>query len=168
MDFHVHSTVPVKALTNASKYFSISIIIIVILSFSKHRPFFYYDPVYLVNAIKAYRDNHGRVDEADMPERTDAQIENLAAYYSGQPLESSLQGELSVQDMAAKCNRCHAPESGTRKLNVPSLSGQSYDYLVKSMREYRQEDRDNSMMHKMSARYSDEMIEAIAAHYASQ
>jgi len=36
------------------------------------------------------------------------------------------------------------------------------------MKEYRREDRDNSMMHKMSTRYSDEMIEAIATHYSSQ
>jgi cytochrome c553 len=36
------------------------------------------------------------------------------------------------------------------------------------MKEYRQEDRENSMMHKMSSRYSDEMIEAIASYYATQ
>jgi cytochrome c553 len=36
------------------------------------------------------------------------------------------------------------------------------------MKEYRGDDRDNSMMHKMSARYSDEMIEALATYYAAQ
>ena len=35
------------------------------------------------------------------------------------------------------------------------------------MKEYRDADRDNSMMHKMSANYSDEMIEALASYYAS-
>jgi cytochrome c553 len=53
-------------------------------------------------------------------------------------------------------------------LNVPTLKGQSFDYLVKAMKEYRREDRDNSMMHKMSSRYSDEMIEVLANYYASQ
>ncbi len=125
------------------------------------------EPVYLVQAIKAYRD-HERVDEADMPDRTDEQIQNLAAYYSIQGLEASIEGELSGQEMAAKCDRCHNPASGERKLNIPSLRGQSHDYLVKAMKEYRGEDRESSMMHKMSARYSDEMIEALATYYAAQ
>jgi len=125
------------------------------------------EPVYLVNAIKAYRD-HERADEADMPERTDEQIKDLAAYYSTQKLDASVEGGLSGQEMAAKCDRCHNPPSGNRKVNIPALRGQSHDYLVKAMKEYRGEDRENSMMHKMSARYSDEMIEAIASYYASQ
>ena len=125
------------------------------------------EPVYLVNAIKAYRD-HERTDEADMPERTDEEIENIAAYYSIQQAGASVEGEVSGQEMAAKCDRCHNPPDGNRKLNTPTLRGQSYDYLVKAMKEYRHEDRENSMMHKMSSRYSDEMIEAIASYYATQ
>ncbi len=125
------------------------------------------EPVYLVNAIKAYRD-HQRSSEAQMPAKTDEQIENLAAYYSIQKVEASVEDELSGQELAAKCNRCHSPASGERKLTVPSLNGQNYDYLVKAMQEYRREERDNSMMHKMSSRYSDEMIETLATYYASQ
>jgi cytochrome c553 len=125
------------------------------------------EPVYLVNAIKAYR-NHDRNSDEAMPEKTNEQIENLAAYYSTQKSEASVEGQLSGQEIAAKCDRCHNPVSGKRKLNVPILRGQSHEYLVKAMKEYRREDRDNSMMHKMSTRYSDEMIEAIATYYASQ
>jgi len=125
------------------------------------------EPVYLVNAIKAYRD-HERIDEAQMPTRTDEQIEDLAAYYSVQQAEASVEGALSGQEIAAKCDRCHNPTAGNKKLNIPSLRGQSHDYLVKAMTEYRQEDRENSMMHKMSVRYSDEMIEQIATYYANQ
>ena len=125
------------------------------------------EPVYLVNAIKAYQ-HHERSSEASMPAKTDEQIEDLAAYYSTQKVEASVEGELTGQELAAKCDRCHSPVSGKRKLTVPSLNGQSYDYLVKAMKEYRREERDNSMMHKMSSRYSDEMIETLAAYYASQ
>lgn len=125
------------------------------------------DPVYLVRAIKSYHNNE-RNDEAGMPTRTDEQIENIAAYYSTQQTEAPVENQLSGQEMAAKCDRCHSPASGKRKLNVPLLRGQSYDYLVKAMKEYRDDDRNNSMMHKMSARYSDEMIEALALYYANQ
>jgi cytochrome c553 len=70
--------------------------------------------------------------------------------------------------MARKCDRCHNPPSGNRNPSTPLLNGQSHDYLVKAMKEYRDSDRENSMMHKMSSRYSDEMIEALAAYYASR
>jgi len=125
------------------------------------------EPVYLVSAIKAYH-NDQRSSEARMPVRTDEQVENLAAYYSIQHLEASVEDQLSGQQMAAKCDRCHSPASGKRKVNVPVLRGQNRDYLVKAMKEYRRDDRDNSMMHKMSSRYSDEKIEALADYYASQ
>ena len=125
------------------------------------------EPVYLVNAITAYR-SHDRSSESEMPDRTDEQIENLAAYYSVQKTLASADGEISAEEMAAKCNRCHAPTDRERKVQVPALSGQSREYLVKAMQEYRREDRDNSMMHKMSSRYSDEMIEVLATHYANQ
>lgn len=125
------------------------------------------DPVYLVAAIKAYRD-HEREYEDDMPAKTNEQIENLAAYYSIQKTVASVHDELSGQEMAAKCDRCHNPASHKRKLSVPSLNGQSHDYLVKAMKEYRGKDRDNSMMHKMSNSYSDEMIETLASYYAAQ
>jgi len=125
------------------------------------------EPVYLVKAIKAYR-NHDRSSESEMPARTDEEIENLAAYYSVQKTLASAEGEISAEEMAAKCDRCHAPTNRERKVKVPSLKGQSHEYLVKAMQEYRREDRDNSMMHKMSTRYSDEMIEALATYYAKQ
>ena len=125
------------------------------------------EPVYLVSAIKAYH-NDKRSTEARMPVRTDEQVENLAAYYSIQQLEASVEDQISGQQMAAKCDRCHSPASGKRKVNVPVLRGQNHEYLVKAMKEYRRDDRDNSMMHKMSTHYSDEKIEALADYYASQ
>ncbi len=125
------------------------------------------DPVYLLRASKAYRD-HERSDDTEMPAKSDGQYDNIAAYYATQPMTASVEEQMSGQEMAAKCDRCHNPPAGQRKLNIPSLRGQSHDYLVKAMTEYRDADRDNSMMHKMSARYSDEMIEALATYYAAQ
>ena len=125
------------------------------------------EPVYLVNASKAYR-NHERSDETKMPVKTDDQINNIAAYYATQSMPASIEAEPTGQEMAAKCDRCHNPPSGQINPGTPSLRGQSHDYLVKAMKEYRDSDRENSMMHKMSARYSDEMIDALATYYANQ
>ena len=125
------------------------------------------EPVYLVNAIKSYSDRE-RHCEAQPPHRTDQEIENIAAYYSTQKTLASIDQLTSGKELAAKCDRCHAPTDRQRKINIPSLTGQSHDYLVNAMKEYRGEDRDNSMMHKMSSKYDDEMIEAIATYYAGQ
>ena len=125
------------------------------------------EPVYLVNASKAYR-NHERSDDTPMPVKTDEQINNIAAYYATQPMTASIEDQPTGQEMAARCDRCHNPPSGQRNPNTPTLRGQSHDYLVKAMKEYRDSDRENSMMHKMSARYSDEMIDDLASFYASQ
>jgi cytochrome c553 len=125
------------------------------------------EPVYLVAAIKAYRDRE-RHCEAEEPQKTNQEIEDIAAYYSTQKTLASVETSVSGKELAAKCDRCHAPTDRERKVNVPSLTGQSYDYLVSSMKEYRGEDRDNSMMHKMSSKYDDEMIDAIATYYANK
>ena len=125
------------------------------------------EPGYLVRATKAYR-NHDRSDEIKMPVKTDEQIDNISAYYATRALPASVEGTPTGEMMAAKCDRCHNPPSGQRKPNTPSLRGQSHDYLVKAMTEYRDSDRENSMMHKMSARYSDEMIDTLATYYANQ
>jgi len=109
-----------------------------------------------------------RYCEAQELHKTDQEIEDIAAYYSSQKIQASIEQPASSKELAAKCDRCHAPAIRDRKINVPSLRGQSHDYLVNAMKEYRGEDRDNSMMHKMSAKYDDAMIEAIATYYARQ
>lgn len=124
------------------------------------------EPHYLVNSIKAYRD-HERHHETMIADRTDAEIEDIAAYYAVQGAEAADDTSQAVQEMAAKCNRCHAPTTDTFTMVVPSLYGQNREYLVKAMKAYRGDDRGSAMMHKMSANYSDEMIEDIATYYAT-
>jgi cytochrome c553 len=124
------------------------------------------EPYYLVNAIKAYRD-HERQHEEMMTNKNDKEIEDIAAYYAVQKPQAAIDQSVSMQELAAKCDRCHGPAVGKSSIVVPSLNGQNRQYLVDVMKAYRDNDRGSSMMHKMSADYSDEMIEAIAGYYAS-
>lgn len=124
------------------------------------------EPYYLVNAIKAYRD-HERQHEEMITDKNDQEIEDIAAYYAIQKPQSAGDQSAPVQELAAKCDRCHGPAVGKTSMVVPALNGQNEEYLVKTMKAYRDNDRGSSMMHKMSADYSDEMIEAIASYYAS-
>jgi len=124
------------------------------------------EPVYLVNAIKAYRSQE-RQHEDMMTDQSDGEIEDIAAFYAVQKAESAGGQMIQASELAATCERCHGPSVGTSKMVVPSLKGQNRDYLVRVMKAYRGAGRGSSMMHKMSANYSDEMIEAIATYYAN-
>ena len=125
------------------------------------------EPTYLLNAIKAYRDNE-RSHEEMVTDQTDEEIENIAAYYSVQAAGSVAESGEPVAEVIAKCDRCHGQAAGQSTMVVPSLKGQKQEYLLRVMKEYRDGDRGSSMMHKMSAGYSDELLEEIATHYSSQ
>ena len=125
------------------------------------------DPDYLVTAIKAYRSQE-REHEDMITDKSDQEIENIAAFYTVQKAEASADQQNTVQELVAKCDRCHGPSVGERTRVIPSLNGQSRDYIISAMKEYRGDDRGSSMMHKMSSGYSDDMIEAVATYYATQ
>jgi len=125
------------------------------------------EPVYLVNAIKSYRD-HERQHEVMKVDMNDSDIEDIAAYYSVQQTEAAADEHMALQEMVARCDRCHGPALGKSRMGgIPALSGQNREYLVRAMQAYREDDRDSSLMHRMSAHYSDETIEALAGYYAS-
>ena len=124
------------------------------------------EPTYLVNAIKAYRSNE-RSHEDMVTDKSDGEIENIAAFYSVQAAGSLTESGERLDDVIAKCERCHGQAQGESTMVVPALGGQHQEYLLRVMKQYRDDDRGNSMMHKMSFGYSDELLGEIAAYYAS-
>jgi cytochrome c553 len=125
------------------------------------------EPIYLVNAIRSYRDKH-RQHEDMVVESSDDEIEDIAAYFSVQQAAAAADDDSqAMRQLVAKCDRCHGPAAGKSRMVVPSLNGQNREYLVEVMKAYRDNDRGSSMMHKMSANYSDETIEALATYYAN-
>jgi len=125
------------------------------------------DPTYLVNAIKAYREN-ARIHEDMVADQTDQEIEDIAAFYSIQSAGPVSETGEQITAVIAKCERCHSQVAGQSTMVVPSLKGQKQEYLLRVMKQYRDGERGSSMMHKMSAGYSDELLEEIATYYASQ
>lgn len=125
------------------------------------------EPFYLVNAIKAYLSGEREHEDMNL-DATEEEIKDIAAYYAVQHAEAAADPAAPVRELAAKCDRCHGPAVGESTMIVPTLNGQSREYLVRVMKAYRDDDRGSSMMHKMSANYSDEMIETIATYYASR
>jgi len=124
------------------------------------------EPTYLVDAIKAYRDRK-RSHEEMMADKTDEEIEDIAAYYSVQAAGSLTDTGEELETVVAKCDRCHGRAEAETKLVVPTLNGQKRDYLLRVMKEYRDGERGSSMMHNMSYGYSDDLLEQLADWYST-
>lgn len=127
------------------------------------------EPRYLVNAIKAYRKarKHETMQRA-VAALSDKDIDDIAAFYAVQKSRPAENGQALISELTQKCNRCHASNVNSATVVVPKINGQDKDYLIMSLRAYRDERRGNTMMHKMSLPYSNSVIESIASFYAGQ
>ncbi|MBK5105341.1 MAG: hypothetical protein JJE42_13925, partial [Burkholderiales bacterium] len=126
------------------------------------------DAEYLVKATKAYRTtrkNWGM--QRYIAGLSDKDIDNIAAYYATQEPKAADQVPTSTQELAAKCDRCH-DQDASPTMAAPKMRGQDKDYLVMSLRAYRDGKRESSTMHTMSFPYSNAIIESLASWYASQ
>lgn len=125
------------------------------------------DPEYLVKATQQYR-GHVRQHDVMFGEKSDQDILDIAAYYAVQPPRAAEEEPMSAEKLTRGCDRCHGPGVEMPNMAVPRLNGQDRDYLIMSLRAYRDDKRQSTMMHKMSLPYSDSMIEAIAEIYANR
>jgi len=129
------------------------------------------DPQYLVDALKAYQAGrkHPKMQRAVAAlVKSDADAENIAAFYATQPGVAVIQGQTLIQDIADKCNRCHSSRADNPSLVVPNIRGQDTDYLSMALRAYREDRRESAAMHKMTLPYGNAIVEGIASYYASQ
>jgi cytochrome c553 len=128
------------------------------------------EPKYLVAAIKAYRTTRSRESMREYVRGlSDRDIDNIAAFYSVQPSRPAEKGQMLVQELTEKCERCHsAAAAEASSVPVPKITGQDRDYLIMALRAYRDDRRESTTMHRMSLPYSDSIIESLAASYAAQ
>jgi cytochrome c553 len=108
-------------------------------------------------------------------DRSDQDLEDLAAYFSRLPLESSkdpvqpaLQARGAELSQALRCASCHLP-GYTGQAQMPRLAGQRQDYLRHAMLQYQANERagaDTSMTAVLHG-LSPEDIAALA-HYMAQ
>ncbi len=127
------------------------------------------DEKYLVGAIEAYRTSRKREKmRVYITGLGEKDIQNIAAYYATQKSKAPEKGESLVQQYTDRCNRCHGAGVDNPAMPIPRIRGQDKDYLVMALREYRDDRRESTTMHKMSLPYGDSIIESIAAYYASQ
>lgn len=72
------------------------------------------------------------------------------------------------QRKSAVCQACHGPTGVSVQPIYPILAGQYEDYLVISLKGFRDGSRKNAVMNGFAAALSDQDIEDLAAWYGSQ
>jgi cytochrome c553 len=127
---------------------------------------------YLGEAIRAY--STGGRDSATMAAIVQGagvdDLDNIVSYYSGLKCESALDPERQAasanRSAASKCVACHGADGISTNGNFPNIVGQSREYLVNTLRGYRDGQRKNGLMTAIAKNLSDADAESAAAYFA--
>ena len=109
---------------------------------------------------------------------SDADIENLAAYFAAQACASpTAAGTAATPKLAQRCVSCHGEDGRSRTVTVPHLAGQRQRYLENQLRAFRDSGhkpgaeprvRTDPIMGRQSVNLSDADIVEIAAYFAGR
>ena len=140
---------------------------------------------YLIKQIREFKDGtrEDPVMKGMVAALTDADIENLAAYFEEQKINASPfdkdlleQGEAIYRGGIAEtsvpaCIACHAPSGdGNGPAAFPSLKSQHVEYTIAQLKKFRDGSRSNDtgkMMRNVAARMLDREMAAVAAYIAA-
>ena len=127
---------------------------------------------YLADQLRAFRDGK-RNNPAMAPfvgKLTDAEIQELAAYFSGQNAPTSASGDRALvatgEHLSAYCKGCHGMRGQTVNQEWPNLAGQQAAYLKKQLQAYKAGERISSQMQAVVHRMGDGEFAALAAYYS--
>lgn len=131
-------------------------------------------PGFIVAAMQAYAANTRK--DASMAKQVtgldQTRMENIAHYFAAQkPVQRDLPAvgdPAKGEPLSGKCGGCHGPKGHSADAKTPSLAGQDAQYLVMTMKGYRDGGRLHEEMKTMLKGVSDKDLEHIAAFYAAQ
>jgi len=72
------------------------------------------------------------------------------------------------KEKSRTCAACHGADGNSAAADFPRLAGQHYDYLVKSLKDYKSGARKNAIMSPLVANLTQRDFEDLAAFYAHQ
>ncbi|MGZ8143584.1 MAG: c-type cytochrome [Methylosarcina sp.] len=128
-------------------------------------------PAYIVNQLEAFKSGNRKnpMMEGMAANLSKEDMDNLAAYYSGQPAAKA-GGDSSLaktgQEKAAICMGCHG-QNGAGNGQFPRLAGQHPDYLVAQLKSFKAGERKGGPMQAMAGNLSEEDMKALAAYFGS-
>ena len=129
---------------------------------------------YLIAAMQSYKDatrKHTAMN-AQMAGVDAMTLQNLATYYAAQPRRAQdrkVSGDVVAGErLSAGCGSCHGLKGHTIDARTPALAGQDPQYLVASMKAYRDGSRRHDEMKTLLAPMSETQLRHLAAYYALQ
>ena len=72
------------------------------------------------------------------------------------------------KEKSKTCAACHGPDGNSAAADFPKLAGQHYDYLLKTLKDYKSGERKNAIMAPQVANLSQRDLEDLAAFYSAQ
>jgi len=125
---------------------------------------------YMIAALKEYasQDRPHPTMHAQAVTMTDQDMQDMAAYLSGQELKPGGRAVGSVPKAGQTCVACHGNDGIGILPEYPNLAGQHADYIKHSLKAYRAGQRKNAVMAGMAAALTDKDISELAAYYSSQ
>lgn len=69
--------------------------------------------------------------------------------------------------ISGMCAACHGSNGNAIDTSYPNLAGQNYQYLLKQLKAFKDGDRNNAIMHSMTAGLSKTQMQDLAAFYSS-
>lgn len=72
------------------------------------------------------------------------------------------------KEKSKACAACHGPDGNSQAPDFPRLAGQHFDYLVKSLNDYKNGARKNAIMAPMAANLSQRDMADLAAYFSHQ
>ncbi len=131
-------------------------------------------PEYFIPALRSYF--NGKRTHSWMnilgSSTSEKDIKLLAAYYAVQPpIQLSRPGKGNAkagEHSAGMCAGCHSIDGNALNPEIPSLAGQPAEYLIKTIKDYRDGHRKDPLMTDAVRKMQDETIVNLAAYYSSQ
>jgi cytochrome c553 len=90
----------------------------------------------------------------------------MALIATGFSAPGRAQDAAQVRGLAATCFTCHGNEGRSVGGVPPSLAGQSRDYLLQQMKDFKAGQRPATIMHQHAKGYSDEQLAQIADYFS--
>jgi cytochrome c553 len=127
-------------------------------------------PEYIIAALQEYRGDqrsHATM-HAQASELTDQDMADIAAYFTGPPLQAAPAPANAPPAPAAVavCAACHGATGISVVPNYPNLAGQHPDYLKREIAEYKDGGRKNAIMSGMAATIKDSDVDALADYFS--
>ncbi|MGQ9365252.1 c-type cytochrome [Azospirillum sp. ST 5-10] len=91
-----------------------------------------------------------------------------AATLAGTAAAADAAAAPDAETLAGTCAGCHGPDGASLGPATPTIAALSTDYFVLSMKDYQSGKRPSTVMGRIAKAYTDEQIQAMAAHFQAK